>query len=478
MLNPLPVNPAKILFKFPTRTCGFDPSNLAPPVYSISQSTTLPGVNVGTLEFTENTLALFTPATSTTTPTNNSQLQSLIQKFSSDFLNWRQTQFDIVLAGIANVAQNGLIQVTEFDYNSDMCRTRITSLPDNFPPDRLAHQLATLSTDCPNTDDSNTAEPCFKGYGPPSINQVSGSTTFDEFLLCFQDGRLTETFLQTVTYNCGCGGSPGTCHASIMVTGCGGTPLAGATVSINGIGTTTTDALGNAILTLPSPGTYSGTVSFTGFSTVPFSHNFTCPSSGLTVSMTGRLLPGFGCCSGGYPQPLPLTLFASVCGIMITLTATATGMPGDIIISNWSGSGTIPGQTVAKFPTVPCAAGTWDGITTTSGSVDINVVIECSGSAAPPVLADVGISSTSNETTNFITGPCDPLANPGCCGGSILAYSDSIFGCGGATPPLTGTWGPVVSASGTIGSFIPSEGSPNGCGPSGLSCGGSIEITS
>jgi hypothetical protein len=476
MLNPLPVNPAKITLKFPTRTCGFDPSNLAPPVYSLSQSTTLPGVNIGSLEFTEDALALFTPATSTTTPTNNTALQSLIQQFSTDFLNWRQTQFDIVLAGIANVAQNGLIQVTEFDYNSDMCRTRITSLPDNFPPDRLAHQITTLSSDCPNTSDSNTAEPCGKFYGPPINNQISGSVVLDEFLLCFEDGRLTEKFLQQVTYNCGCG-STSTCHASVQVTGCNNLPLAGATVNVAGVGSTTTDANGNAIITISVTGTYSVTASFPGLISVTVSHEFTCPGiGGLTIALVNTG-PGFGCCAGGFPLPLPLTLFATVCGTMITLNATTTGMPGNITINNWTGGATlvIP-QAVAKFSTVPCVVGSWDGVSFTTGFVFLNITIVCSGSAAPPVLFAVAVSSTANETTNFNPGLCDPLANPDCCGGELLALNNIDGTCTGLSGVVTGTWGPTVAVSGSIGTFVTSEGFPN-CVPSGLSCT-AIEITS
>jgi hypothetical protein len=267
---------------------------------------------------------------------------------------------------------------------------------------------------------------------------------------------------------CCCGGSG--CNATITVTGCNSAPLAGATVSIAGVGTNTTNSGGSAGFTLPSPGTYSVTASFTGLTTVTVSHTFACPNGGLTIAMT-TTEAGFGCCSGGFPMPLPLTLFASACGTMVTLTATTTGQPGQITINNWAGNGTVPGQTVAQFPTDPCTAGTWDGVTTTSGSVTITVQIICSGSTAPPVLALVGVTSTQNETTTFNAGLCDP--STGCCGGVGLANSS----CVAPFSALPGTWGPVVSATGTFGSFLPDQ-TLAGCSASGLTCGGSIEVTS
>jgi hypothetical protein len=205
MTLPVPVNPASIQLKFRTRTCGFDPDSLAPQVYTLSQATTLPGVNLGTQVFSEACLALFSPVTSTTVPTNNDTLQALIKQFSNDYLLWRQTQFDINLAGVAAVIPNGLIQVMEISYNQNDCFTRISTLPDNFPFDNLAHQLTNLDDLCPDDEELNTAEPCAKVFGPPYPTQSApGTTSLDQFLICFEDGRLTETYLQTVTYNCGC----------------------------------------------------------------------------------------------------------------------------------------------------------------------------------------------------------------------------------------------------------------------------------
>jgi hypothetical protein len=437
MLNPLPVNPAKITFKFPTRTCGFDPSNLAPPVYSLSQSTTLPGVNIGSLEFTEDALALFTPATSTTTPTNNSALQTLIQQFSTDFLNWRQTQFDIVLAGIANVAQNGLIQVTEFDYNSDMCRTRITSLPDNFPPDRLAHQLITLSTDCPNTTDSNTAEPCFKGYGPPSTSE-SGSTTFDEFLLCFQDGRLTEKFLQQVTYPCGCG--PSGCMINIGVFNCNTAKfIPGAFVQVTGNGVNlsgVTGSNGEITFTIPESGIYTVFGSALGTQNFRQAVLLVC-GLGTTIWLQESVNSCFqftavGCGGGGTQIP----------GATLAIAGTTYDLPATVCLS-------VPGNSPPPTTVFPYTV------------------------SAPPTYADATGSVT-------ITGNC--FAQGGPIAVSLMPAPGFVCFCGGGNCAIPATvldltdsaYGPVTLAFGIVAGQQQWQGTLTVNYPGGIFFGGGI----
>jgi hypothetical protein len=416
MLNPLPVNPKQINFKFQTRTCGFDPSNLAPPVYSLSQSTTLPGVNIGSLEFTEDTLALFTPSTSTTVPTNNSTLQALIQQFANDFLMWRQFQIDQVFAGIANVAMNGIYQCVEFDYNSDMCRTRVTSLPDNFPPDRLAHQLTTLSTDCPNTTDSNTAEPCFKGYGPPSTS-ISGSTVFDEFLLCFQDGRLTETFLQQVIYPCGCG--PGGCRINIGVFNCNTAKfIPGASVQVIGLGIDVSGVTGsNGIfsLTVPVAGTYQIIGSAPGLESFNQTVSVIC-GFGATIWLQESVLSCFQFsavgCGGGNTQ---------VPGAILSIAGVTYDLPATVCLTVPTAPGVLPPPTTVFPYTV----------------------------SAPPTYADStgSITVTGNCFTQGGPVPVTLMPAPGfvCfCGGgncaipaTVLNLTDSAYG------PVTLTFGIV-----------------------------------
>lgn len=198
-----PVYPANVLFKFQVRRCSGLPTDPLPSVYTITQTVPYGGMTYGTEVFDESCVALFTFSDSSTIPTNQAVLNDLTLQFTRDYYAWKKTQLDIVLAGIANVAMNGIYQCVEFDYNQDKCFTRISSLPDQFQPYKLAHQLPNLQTLCPDTDDTNAAIPCVKRYGQPS-SSTGLITTFDEYLICFQDGRLVSTFLQTVTYNCGC----------------------------------------------------------------------------------------------------------------------------------------------------------------------------------------------------------------------------------------------------------------------------------
>jgi hypothetical protein len=206
-----PVYPSQVTFRFPSRRCGGSPSQTIPSIYTISTTPTQPGVAIGNNTITDDALALFNPTVSLTSPSNSAVLQSLVQQWTLDYLNWFKYQIDEVLAGIAAVKPNGILQVTEFEYNYDKCFTRISSLPIPFQPDRLAHQITSLLTDCPATSDANSADPCVKIFGPPLPTQFSNQTTVNEFLVCFQDGRLTETYLQTVTYDCGCQEQESTC---------------------------------------------------------------------------------------------------------------------------------------------------------------------------------------------------------------------------------------------------------------------------
>jgi hypothetical protein len=216
----VPVYPQNVLIRFDTRRCGGVPSDVVPDAYTLTQSISLSGVNIGTFSITDRLIATFDPSVSLTTPTNNTVLQSLISQFTTDFFAWGQVQFDELLAGIAAVQPNGLIKTIEFKYNSDICYTRISTQPDVFRLDRLTHQDPALETNCPSNNDNNTSTPCIKWFAPPVPAQSGSNTTLDEFLICFEDGRLTEKYLQTVTYNCGCGSEVTCC-----VTTCNPCPI-------------------------------------------------------------------------------------------------------------------------------------------------------------------------------------------------------------------------------------------------------------
>jgi hypothetical protein len=267
--------------------------------------------------------------------------------------------------------------------------------------------------------------------------------------------------------DCNCGPPP-TCDATIDVDGCSGA-LPGATVSITGVGSTTTNGSGVATIAIPSAGTYSGSVSYPGMTTVSFSHTFACPGTALNITMA--VADGFGCCDG-FPLPLPLTLFSSVCGAMITMPATMSGG----FIGGWVGSGTVTTGNVAVFPTDPCEVNSWDGLTTTTGSVNITLTITCGGGGgAPPFLSEVVLGGAVNESPNFNVAFCsDSDEGLGCCGGVTLQYDDL---CSVTSSALAGTWGPVVSASGALGTFFNEHSAANNCGSNGLTCG-TIEVSS
>lgn len=277
-----PVYPNNILFKFITRRCGLPASSAIPSVYTIAQSPSQNGVGIGTMELTCSALALFSPSTSLTVPTNNTVLNQLVQQWSLDYLNWFQVQFDEVLPGINAVVPNGIIQVIEFSYDNNKCFTRISSFPSLMQPDRLAHQITTLESDCPDTSDSNSADPCIKVYGPPAQGQTSDTTTIDEFLICFQDGRLVETFLQTVIYDCACGSSSSSsssCFLTICATNCDtGNVVSGAVITVTGAVPPSgfTPSGGCIQFLIPSPGTYPVSASATGFVTSNLSLPITC----------------------------------------------------------------------------------------------------------------------------------------------------------------------------------------------------------
>lgn len=262
-----------------------------------------------------------------------------------------------------------------------------------------------------------------------------------------------------------CDCEPAGCNATINVGGCADLPLPGATVSIAGVGTATTNGSGVATIALPEAGTYSVSVSFTGMTTVTVSHTFACPGTALNVGLSPTT--EFGCCNE-FALPLPLTLFASTCGAMLTMPATISSG----FIQNWIGSGTVTTANVAVFPEGECSE--WDGLSTTTGVVAITVTIGCgAASGSPPMLSEVQLGAVVNETVNFNVAFCP--ASSGCCGETTLEYDDL---CTTSSSALAGTRGPTVAASGSLGAFFNEHSAPNNCGSTGLSCGSDIEVSS
>jgi hypothetical protein len=316
----IPVYPKSVVFKFPTRWCNSLPTDNIPSVYTISTTPTQPGVALGTLVFDETALALFTASTSLTTPTNQSTLQNLLSQFVLDFLNWQMYQIDEVLAGIASIQPNGILQCIEFSYNQNECYTRLSSLPNWFPVDRLAHQISTLETDCPTISDENSATPCIKWYAPPIETQSGNTTKLDEFLICFQDGRLIETYLQTVTYNCGCGPVVDCCNVP-----CSPCPLPKQNLTISWINT----ILGNGLTTL----FWNGSTSWISVCSNGLIYQLVCNAGHIELQViyftAGACPTGTRqYCSNLRASPFVLTLSSFTCNpFSLTFNSTLIGCP-------------------------------------------------------------------------------------------------------------------------------------------------------
>lgn len=151
---------------------------------------------------------------------------------------------------------------------------------------------------------------CFKAFGPPIENHAAGQTVLDEFLICFEDGRLVERWLQKVTYPCSC--SPETtCMYTFCVIACGGQSqtffIPGSTVTVSygsvQISSGVTGDNGCVTLCIGPFATYTvtatnqyGTVSYT----IPL-----LPGQSTQISM-GDPPPGYVCCAGCV---VPITLF-------------------------------------------------------------------------------------------------------------------------------------------------------------------------
>ena len=322
------VFPNHLVFKFPGRRCG---TPLTPPIpdpYIIYQDPPQSGVKIGTRTVDTLLPALFNPSVDNVTPINDAALQSYSRQFTTDDLNWGQSQFDYVLVGIAAILPNGLIDTIELSYNQNECFTRLYTTPYNFEPNYLAAVDPQLFLSCPDTNENNTAIPCVKRFGPPTTT-ASGSTTLDEYLVCFQDGRLIRKFLQQVTLPCSCG--PAQCQTKICVSVCVSpfVPLPNATVSISygsGAGTLissgVTDSTGCVTLCMGPPVTYSITFSHPTYGTRTV--NQALAVNGTANVSYGNPPPGYQCCAPC--GPIPNTLFLTDSNGTIPLNAIGTGL--------------------------------------------------------------------------------------------------------------------------------------------------------
>jgi hypothetical protein len=149
--------------------------------------------------------------------------------------------------------------------------------------------------------------------------------------------------------------TPPACPVCFHVTGCNGSPVAGATVSISGGASGTTEACGLVILDVGTAGTYTVGVTYSPaprFDSFSQSMTVTC---GQSVTIPLVTASGYHCsCLGSLPLADTLTLSTSAGGG--TLTWNVVGVSPCLVGDRWSGgSGTLP------FSAFGCTATTVTG---------------------------------------------------------------------------------------------------------------------
>ena len=198
---------------------------------------------------------------------------------------------------------------------------------------------------------------------------------------------------------------PPTCNWTVAVKGCGGLNLAGATVSISGGPSGTTNSLGGVTLTGASVGA-TATVSKTGFT----SQTITVPSGCASSTVTLVAASGYVCVSG-CADPWPTTLH---------------------LTDSFLGSATL----------------TWTSGTTWVGSLTANLAAcACSGC---PAASGVQFTYTINLGGSPYVQIAWPIVHPSLCPSSsgTVATGISVTGPPGSSScsPLSATW--TMSTSG------------------------------
>lgn len=180
---------------------------------------------------------------------------------------------------------------------------------------------------------------------------------------------------------------------------------------------------------------------------------------------------GYGCCSGS-TLAVPTTLYASICGSMGTLTAYYIG--SDIL--GWTGVVVVPSSNVAALTACDPGNCPWDGVTTVTGTVALQITLFCNGSS-PPLLGCV-VSVYDYNVPPDNNWALVPSSCPGDCTG---VGPENIYygsGCPIDYTATSGTWGSTVSITGANGTYI--SDSLFGCvSLAGAACAGdTITITS
>jgi len=226
--------------------------------------------------------------------------------------------------------------------------------------------------------------------------------------------------------------------------------MSGATVIASGV----TGSDGCVILDIGSPGTYTATAAVDGVVVYSFTGSMGC-TGGITLTSLD-LVAGFGCCSG-YPLPIPTTLYATVCGQIFTMNAFFIG---GFIVSWDTGSPSINTSGVAVLTSCSpfCI---WDGSTTTTGAAIIGLSLACTPGISPVFGATTYLIGNFALDT-IALAPASCFADFSTCGTALNAVYQSNqayvtgvgVGCSGVTTSTSGTWGPVVSLTSTVGPYV------------------------
>lgn len=250
----------------------------------------------------------------------------------------------------------------------------------------------------------------------------------------------------------GCGCCSCTNFKVKVLGNCTGTPIAGASVTVNGV-TETTDSSGEATFTSAKIG-LTITVAATGFNT---SGSSTVPSNCVEVTVTLHIASGYTCCGG--ECPFPSTITGTDANQSFTMTRTTLG--GHTVYCG--------GYTIAATVIDPSSC---DTPTTTTSDVPILYIFDCTDGtisfrstaslfgASPPYSNQYWEGSVSGCTitlTNTSCGhpPFEDYVWGGCSGSnSIAGWTGTWCPLNLTVPLLTGTYDCGVGGSASGSPFL------------------------
>ena len=258
-----------------------------------------------------------------------------------------------------------------------------------------------------------------------------------------------------------------------------GNPIANATINIPGLGSVTTDVLGNYAAGYASAGNYNATISATGYTNsvqaITLVAGQTTPLSVTLCPTTGQTVPSFSFntsyCSGANIAALPTISDNGITGtwspaINNTATTTYTFTPSIgqcattttktiTINANVTPSFASVGPycSVDAIPALPTSSTNSPAITGT-WSPAINNTITTTYTFTPS-LGQCATTATKIITINAPVAPSFAAVGPYCSGDAIPALPTSSTN----SPAITGTWSPAINNTATTTyTFTPSIG--------------------